>query len=120
MQYSARNRSFDGDNDDEIDADKPITALLPTPLTESAIKAKNELMPNNLTMISANSHNPVWSGFNWSFEKDKHGRRTAQCKFCSLILGGRPMRLKRHFMVNSERCPVATIEFIEQYANAVK
>jgi hypothetical protein len=73
-----------------------------------------------LNMIPSTSHNPIWSGFFWSVEKDKHGRRTAQCKFCNLIMGGRPMRLKRHFLYPSERCPNASDEFIEYYKSLVK
>jgi hypothetical protein len=74
---------------------------------------------NTFTFVPTTSRNPVWSGFYWSLERDKHGRRTARCKFCSGIFSGRPMRLKRHFIVPTERCKAAPDDFVENYTNLV-
>lgn len=116
---------MDGDDDrQDISFDAMSNpALVPDSLMKTPMMNKTRESigsSSKMTMIPSSSHNPVWSGFFWSVEKDKHGRRTAQCKFCNLVLGGRPMRLKRHFLVSAERCPNASDEFIEYYKNLVK
>jgi hypothetical protein len=74
----------------------------------------------NNTFVPTTSRNPVWSGFLWSLERDKHGRRLAKCRFCESLFSGRPMRLKRHFLVATERCKLANEEFIENYTFLIK
>jgi hypothetical protein len=131
VNSSSLNRLDDDDVRPDLSFDGMANpALVPDSIMKTPVMNKNGgrdsmgsigvVSGAKLTMIPSSSHNPIWSGFFWSVEKDKHGRRTAQCKFCNLVLGGRPMRLKRHFLVPAERCSQASDEFIEYYKNLVK